>query len=205
MSALSDLKIRGSSWKKYDTARLQISVGQPYHEGSDLVALVKWVSEHFKHTIVCLNDTLQRYNGPGAEEAGSAWMERNMNVVNMLSSAEIFRWDYWLNCPDYPALHAEVKDKYRNDLVFRKVIDDESMVFALRQKPNNMGAFFERSKAYLLEECAAFQIMFRTPAADIYPGSTLIPCQIFKEDEGKGFTRVELRHSRLEKKQTNYN
>lgn len=191
MTVSNNLKIRGASWKKYDTARLQISVGQPYHEGTDFAKTVEWVAANFKRTIVCVNDTLQRYNGPGAGEAGKNWIERNNNEIRKLPDVEIIRWDYWLDHADFPALHAEVKNKYERDLIFRKAIDEECISFVTRQKSAGMGAALERSKAYLLEECAVFQIMFRTPAADIYPGSTLIPCQIFKGEAGKGFTRVE--------------
>ncbi len=194
------LKIRGASWKKYDSARLQISVGQAYHEGTDLAETVAWAASNFKKTIICVNDTLQRYNAPGAKEAGDAWLERNKETINKFPNIKVTRWDYWLDHPDFPSLHADVRNKYKTDPLFREAVDNEAMAFAVRQKPINMGTFLERSRAYLLEECAAFQIMFATPAADIYPGSSLLPCQIFKGDEGKGFTRVELKRSAFARK-----
>lgn len=195
MNASNELKIRGASWRKYDVARFQISVGQAYHEGLAFSKTADWASRNFTKVIVCVNDTLQRFNGPGAKEAGSAWIERNKNIISTLPDVEIIRWDQWLDHPDFADKHAEVKNLYKKDPAFREAVDLEAMTFAVRQKSNNMGASIERSQLYLLEECAVFQIMFRTPAADIYPGSSLLPCQIFKEDEGKGFTRVELRHS----------
>lgn len=196
----SHLKIRGASWKKYGSARLQISVGQPYHEGADFAEAAAWAASNFEKTIICVNDTLQRYNGPGAREAGNAWLERNKKTIDELPNVEVIRWDYWLNHPDFPSLYAELKNKYKTDPSFREAVDYEAAAFAVRQKPISMGAFLERSRAYLLEECSAFQIMFRTPAADIYPGSSLLPCQIFKGDEGKGFTRVELKRSVFNRK-----
>jgi hypothetical protein len=191
----SHLKIRGALWRNYKTARLQISVGQAYHEGHHLSETVKWVCANFDKAIVCVNDTLQRYNEHGAEEAGTAWIERNKEILNSLPDVQIIRWNHWLYHPDFPDLHADVKNRYKTDAVFRDAVDHEAMSFAVRRKPQSLGAFMERSRAYLLEECAAFRIMFRTPAADIYPGSTLLPCQIFKNEGGKGFTRVEVRRS----------
>lgn len=187
------LKIRGAIWKKYKTARLQISVGQSYHEGYQLSETVKWVCANFDKAIVCVNDTLQRYNEPNAEEAGAAWIERNRNILANLPNAEIIRWNHWLYHPDFPGYLADIKDRYKNDPIFKEAVDCEAMAFALRRKPQSLGAFIERSRAYLLEECAAFRIMFAIPAADIYPGSTLLPCQLFKNDGAKGFTRVEAR------------
>ena len=52
----------GAGWNAFDTARLQISVGQPYHEGDKLAATADWVRHRFGRVIVCVNDTLQRFN-----------------------------------------------------------------------------------------------------------------------------------------------
>jgi len=48
----------GAAWRDYDTARLEISVGQPYHEGAKFEATVDWVKHRFSHSIVSVNDTL---------------------------------------------------------------------------------------------------------------------------------------------------
>ncbi len=187
----SNLKIRGASWKGHDVARLQISVGQSYHEGEIFRATCQWARENFSHVIVCVNDTLQRHNG--SFEPGQKWINRNKEALDLLPNKEVFLWDHWVSHPDYAQQRADVLDHYFNDPSIRAEFDNEIMAFAKRKKPADMFAFASASRAYLIEECAAFRIMFQTDAADIYPGSSLLPCRLYKNDQGKGFTKIEPR------------
>lgn len=188
-----NLKIRGATWKLYDTGRLQISVGQSYHEDDAFRQMCSWTAQNFNRTIVCVNDTLQRHNGKN--EDGAAWIQRNKTSLALLPQLEIIRWDYWLNHPHYTERKKDMSRLYAQDTTIRKNVDEEILAFAARKKPKDMLDFSLRSRAYLLEECAAFQIMFQeTKAADLYPGSSLLPCRLFKGEPGKGFTKLEWRN-----------
>lgn len=197
---------RACQWDSFDTARLQISVGQDYHEGEELKATLNWSKANFKKVIVCVNDTLQRHNfefrGLSHEEAlvqsesaGREWIERNYKLLSALPNVEIIRWNKW-NRDYLPTMQS----RYIHNPAFKKVIDDEVIHFWNRQKERNgyndeqFEAFAEHSTQYLIEECAVFAKMFeRDKAADIYPGSSLIPCTLLKGMGQYGFTRIEFK------------
>ncbi len=188
------IKIRGAGWRKFDKARLHISVGHGQMEGDDLKRTLGWMGAHFASVTICVNDTLQRYNFDGAEAAGREWIERNIDAIRVLPSFNIVRWNSWLTHPDFEVNLANMERAYCEDSSFRREVDTEAETFWRRRGEGDKATFCRRSVAYLLEECAAFTIMFRTPAADIYSGSTLLPCRLFKQNEGaRGFTRVEPR------------
>jgi tRNA-dependent cyclodipeptide synthase len=199
---------RACAWNTFDVARLQISVGQSYHEGADLEATVKWAKNNFKKVIVCVNDTLQRHNfefagdvpdvaRTKAEAAGREWIEENYKILSTLPNVEIIRWDQWDNSNT-----RKMESLYETIPLFKKTIDDEIKNFwnrrSSKQRHNTTEwvSFNDHSKRYLLEECAVFAKMFeRDRAADIYPGSTLIPCNLLKGMGQYGFTRIEFKHS----------
>jgi tRNA-dependent cyclodipeptide synthase len=200
---------RACEWDSFDTARLQISVGQDYqdyHEGEELKATVKWAGANFKKVIVCVNDTLQRHNlefmglSPEqalekSEAAGREWIERNWKVLSSLPNVEIIRWNKW----DQNYLPM-MQSRYNDNPTFKRVIDGEVTHFWNRQKDrfgyadSQFEIFAQHSTQYLIEECAVFAKMFeRDQAADIYPGSTLIPCTLLKGMGQYGFTRIEFK------------
>jgi hypothetical protein len=52
----------GADWQRFDTVRLEISVGQQYHEGQKMAATLAWARTRFRGVAVLVNDTLQRFN-----------------------------------------------------------------------------------------------------------------------------------------------
>lgn len=203
----------GAGWKTFDTARFQISVGQSYHEGEKLEATLEWAKHRFDRIIICVNDTLQRHNlifsglsekdaFAQSEAAGREWIARNRHIIDRLPNAEVHRWEDWRHLPTFEAEHARIKSLYENDSAIRKAIKDEGLAFwQRRQKKTGLRedyryADFQRNTLnYLIEECAAFSLMFqRDHAVDVYPGSTLLPCVLFKNEEDLGsrsFTRID--------------
>ena len=67
----------GAGWRAFERVRLLISVGQPYHEGNKLRAVVDWINRNpsIQEVHVSVNDFLQRHNligaGIAAERAGA--------------------------------------------------------------------------------------------------------------------------------------
>lgn len=223
-SGLYSVKVKnGSGWNKYSTARLQISVGQEYHENEKFKATIAWLSHRFDHVIVCVNDTLQRYNyiyqaGSSEEDAlnvseemGREWIERNIETIRTLPSFEIHRWKNWLSHENFLSQHRRIKNLYEISPEFKELIHADILEFWKRKKDKEQATYadFERFKKYssdyLLEETAAFFLMFeKDVAADIYPGSVLLPCVLAEKylnlpDRylgGAGFTRIDfLRNS----------
>ncbi|MEO0384192.1 MAG: tRNA-dependent cyclodipeptide synthase [Pseudomonadota bacterium] len=214
----------GAHWRGFKTARLQISVGQPYHEGDKLGATLDWCKHRFDHVIVCVNDTLQRLNGQfdglspdeafaASKLAGDEWMNRYAGSIGMLPSAEIHSWEDWRARPDYAKAFAQTQSLYANNAEFRGAIDANIKDFWARRKIRDgltgdfgFTDFAACSRAYLIEETAVFSMMFKDKrAVDVYPGSVLLPSVVFQGrhvpgapeglDQG-AFTRIDFNKKR---------
>ncbi len=203
----------GAHWRAFDTARIHISVGQAYHEGDKFKATINWLKYRFDKVIICVNDTLQRHNHifdgmdeqaafALAKENGRQWINRNSDILKTLPDVKIHRWEYWRTLPEYKAELKKINSLYRCDDVVRHAIDDDVMTFWQRRQNkqgltdmHRLAAFQAYSTRYLIEECAAFSLMFKqSRAMDIYPGSALLPCVLFKEEKplrNKAFTRID--------------
>lgn len=189
------------SWQNYDTVRLQISVGQDYHEGGKLSATAEWSKHRFKKVFFCVNDTLQRFNimfersldEAAAEKKssilGKEWVARNMPVIKGVPQAQIVTWNEWKAKPAYPKGFLQTEWLYVNNEEFRRAID-RNIEEIWKRRENTDPAFYKKggydnffvlSKRYLLEEMAAFALMYDTEEAiDIYPGTTLFAATLFR-------------------------
>lgn len=192
------------AWQNFDTARLQISVGQEYHEGDKLRALTNWCRARFNKVVFCVNDSLQHYNlmfeksleeDAALSEAlsmGDEWLRRNMPVIKGVENVKIVRWDEWKARPAYPKGFLQVEWLYTNNMEFKAEIDRNIDAIWKRRTSlephlypaHKFSDFFKLSKRYLLEEMAAFSLMYETETAiDIYPGTTLFAATAFKGKE----------------------
>lgn len=209
----------GAGWRDFDTARLQISVGQDSHEGDKLDATLDWCKHRFDHVIVCVNDTLQRFNGQfegmsqddafrRAQSLGDRWITNHGPKVMTLPSAELHRWEHWRSRPDFMKAMVQTRSLFATNAEFRDAIAANIKDFWMRRKrrgglsdDHRFSEFARLSEQYLLEETAVFSLMFKDKqAVDIYPGSVLLPCVIFAGRDvdgapdglGKGaFTRID--------------
>jgi len=214
---------KAHGYTRFETARLHISVGQQYHEAEKFAATMLWASTRFKKIVVCVNDTLQRYNyriEKGLPEAqallitqkqGDAWIERNSAALGIPANVQICRWEEWRNMPDYPAHYAEVKRIYAEhpdiraamDAIVKETWDRRTKHLQFIQDSMFTG-FHASSTQYLLEETAAMIIMFlHEDAADIYPGTIALPFDLFhryynmalpESIAQKAITRIDFRH-----------
>ncbi len=210
----------GRGWDIYNTARLQISVGQEYHEGEKFKATIDWARHRFKKVVVCVNDTLQRFNylyqdGSSesdafnkAEAAGREWVERNLSIIRSAQNFEIHRWEDWRRNPEFAYEYEHVQNLYNKDPYIKDMVNHEVLNFWKRRIVKDDGkvgytfaSFQKASTAYLLEEIAVFFLMFRRDeAADVYPGSVLLPCLLgqrychglkYNLLGGRAFTRID--------------
>lgn len=193
-------------WSDFDNARCQISVGQDYHEGSKLSAMMNWCAHRFNGVKVCVNDTLQRYNLMFekklreedaldlALENGEEWVKRNKPVWEDSENVSFVRWDDWLD-GEYTNVRPKVDFLYASNPEFQQAINKNIMDIWERRKNDrpdlytqeNFARFFELSKNYLLEEISAFSIMYeKEEAIDIYPGTTIFAATVFQNREVHG-------------------
>ena len=188
----------GGRWRYFKTARLQISVGQEYHEAEKFMATMEWVKHRFDKVIICVNDTLQRHNACFAEgidekkafvkadRAGQHWVMRNAEYIKSLPDYQIIRWEEWRNRADYKPQLDEIKKLYMANEHVRNLINETIEEFWARCvkrepdiDPKRFKDFAHHSRTYLLEETAIFFLMYKEQkAADIYPGSRMVPFEI---------------------------
>lgn len=214
----------GSTWRSYKTCRLQISVGQAYHEGAKFEATINWVKERFEKVIICVNDTLQRYNSlylsdtPAdiSEERwntlGNEWIGRYNHLFSSIPDCRIYKWNDWRLQSGYDTIRQQVDMFYKTNNTFRDAITGNIREFWERNSAGSCGkesanfdSFSYYSKLYLLEETAVFSMMFKTEdAVDIYPGSVLVPAILFRGNPAPGmpegldkgaFTRIDFKRN----------
>lgn len=113
-----------------------ISVGQPYHEGEKLAAVVRWINRNpgIQEVHVSVNDLLQRHNyiakgrsegeaGAFAFVEGSLWMARNEDTLSGIKAARTnTRWNDWYSRPNFAAVHQAVADYAQQDASFEEAI-----------------------------------------------------------------------------------
>lgn len=177
--------IKGKNlWRGHKTARFQLSMGNPKQDGDKFAALSEWAALRFDRVILIVSDSLQRHNIAAdigvshdkahliALHAGQEWLSRNMRSIQSLPAFELTFWDDWLLHPRYPEARAAIDGLYAVHGEFRSAVERKVDVFCVRHgHGDKMKA---ASREYLLEELAAFSIMFRdTPAADFYAGTAL--------------------------------
>lgn len=196
----------GAGWRDYDTARLQISVGMPGHEGEKFNATIEWVKHRFDKVIICVNDTLQRFNSlyeqPDLSEYaafetskanGDAWIARNKHTFESLKNLTVYRWEDWKASAAYSDDIRIIKDLYETNQGFRGAVEENVQIYWERKYKGKpvLSHFYEKfvscSTQYILEETAIFASMYeKEKAADIYPGTLLVPAKFFQENDIPG-------------------
>ena len=213
----------GGRWKKFTTVRLEISVGGRNHEGEKFAATAEWIRHRFTRSIVCVNDTLQRFtrmfeDGLGEDEAralcaqeGVAWVERNRAALRRLPKAELHHWDDWTAGPGFAAVDG-LTERLRAVVpaVDAAIAADVEDMWARRQR-QQPGIYRDHRKAefaaladrYIAEETDRFAVILPDArAVDIYPGSLLRIWELMDDGvqlpgaeplTGGAFTRIEFR------------
>jgi hypothetical protein len=186
--------LKPNNWARHPVGRLDISVGQPYHEGEKLRATMAWAKKRYSHVIVSVADTLQRHNFEGlttelsyalAEKAGSEWIVRNADI---LDGVTVIRWDQRLSHPLYSQYRIKTERMILDDKDLYGHMKAAAVEYAVRK---GLQTGLNRME-YLIEELAVFDMLFNLePAADIYPGS-MLPFWDHPAYEGRAaFTRID--------------
>lgn len=176
---------KADGWKRYNRARLGISVGKEQHEGEKLCAALTWATKRFDHIEVRVSDTLQRYNFSGrpddnwhaARKAGDDWMSRNKYVLELFPDIFLYRWEDVLFDSDIE-FHKKVISTKMEDPIFRDAFEKDIAAHIIRT-----GKDPQKCRAFAQEELAVFNLLQeKRPAADIYPG-TYLTCRRFLRDD----------------------
>ena len=193
-------------WSDFSKARCQISIGQPYHEGSKLAAMINWCADRFNTVTLCVNDTLQRYSTmfekkidetsafKEALQKGEEWIERNEGLWSKKDNIHVVQWEAWKD-EDYRAIRPKVAFMYAANPEFKEAVDKNvTSIWERRSKtkpdlykPEAFERFAGFSKQYILEELTIFSLMYeREKAIDLYPGATLFAATLFQDKEAEG-------------------
>lgn len=187
-------------WKTYDTVRMEISVGQPYHEGKKLAAAVDWACSNFKTVNVLVGDLPQRYTiqfenkcskadaWQIAMTAGDEWLERNRDSLSK-PQLKISRWNDWLQCAEYPGMIKQVRNLYDQNIKFAAELDKAARDFFTRRhySEDQWPEFSKIAHDYLIEESAVFALAFKEMKGfGAYPGSFFKTWQMFVDQDIPG-------------------
>lgn len=193
MSSHYKIRITKKECDNYRSARLQISVGQQYHEGGKFLATTEWLAAAPFETIsINLCDTLQRHNlmyhgySPFAAfdkalQNGKEWLERNKAALQLIPDAKITHWETWKKNPDWDQAQSKTSYLYENDQIFCDLVEKSVEEFWKRRQgkdgytEDRKDDFFLASRNYILEEIAVSMIMSQPDIAEIYPGTFPLP------------------------------
>lgn len=152
---------------------LPISIGQIYHEGERLEALVDLINKNFSSCEVVLCDSLYRHTQQltrvvneeesyeASIKAGDKWIEENAIHLRRLSiHSSVRRWDRWLvGQPSFQKHLRAVEFFIETQSSFRQAIEDTAEDFLRRYRNSHEiivdGDFAKKICIdYLKEECA---------------------------------------------------
>ncbi|MBL8638783.1 MAG: hypothetical protein JNK24_00355 [Alphaproteobacteria bacterium] len=192
----------GDKWLPYDTVRMEISLGQQYHESDKLSCAVEWVKNRFQNIVVLCNDTLQRYNyailqnnDPEnfhglTQENGIEWVTRNKKALENL---KVIHWNHWLSQAEFDTTLAAVQTTYVENSIFKKAVDESLETVYSRWSRRgfiSQGSrlrFLELSHRYIMEETAGLALAYKAyPGISAYPGSFLEMWRMFVGKDIKG-------------------
>lgn len=194
--------VKGTSkWSEFDTCRLQISVGHgDKHEGEKFAASLNWAKDRFNKVVICVNDTLQRFNlmNKGlnektayamAYETGNKWIANNIKEQD--SKLEIIRWDYWLKHQDFHHYNNIIFNFYNKDHQFKEGLDGTIYRFFTSKGLKLDEHSQKHSIDYILEELAVFPLMAKQHnAVDVYPGSPPPEFEQLRDGKVKGIDNL---------------
>lgn len=181
----------GAGWRQFDRVRLMISVGQDYHEGKKLIAVVNWINRNpaVKAVHVSVNDLLQRHNYlaagmPEAEAAnaalaeGALWLGRNEGILAEIKAGKVYtRWKDWLARPDFENVNRVLLGYEQTNAAFADAIAADARVLAERKARRGEpvpDGLVDHSRNYVEEELTVFAMQAaQLPAAEVYPGTNL--------------------------------
>ena len=196
--------------KGIKTARLNVSVGQEYHEGNKMDAMCDWLNRNFDKIVINVCDTLQRHNIEAsgiepdrayrmAKANGDQWLERNKTYIGKIKHAKIIRWHEWMRDPKWDHSTEMIGDLIHTDQNFCQLLDNVLSDFWEKRAPKNdslKNKFFIHSRRYILEETVCSVVASQLDVVDVYPG-TFLPLFDYLKSQGiptiENMTRINFK------------
>jgi tRNA-dependent cyclodipeptide synthase len=198
------MRARAGGGGAFPRCRLDVSVGQPYHEGEKFKAAVDWVNRYagapFDSCDLIVVDSLQRHTTVALEglepvaaycraiRAGDEWLARNREAIAAFAvPMRLWRWDELLASPRYAELRTRLERLLVAEPRFGDAIRRGAAQFAERLRQRGVplrdeDRLLRCSTDYLLEEMAVIAFLQEDrPGIDCYPGSWL-PFQAIEAD-----------------------
>lgn len=181
-----DYKVKvlsGATWRKFKSARLDISLQNPKQVGEKFEATLLWALNNFEHVEISLADTLQRHTfsadyNINLDKAynltlreGDMWLHYHDNIIKKFN-IPVVRWDDRIINPKFDLYCQMVRDLYLSDLAFKKLVNKDCNAFMLRRGYSEEQRLLVLN--YILEEQAVFSMLSQKEnSIGIYPGSIL--------------------------------
>lgn len=167
-----------------------ISVGQSYHAGETLVAMLDKLVAQFLGVNLLIADTLQRYSmailsnssDPDAFyelalKEGDLWIENAKKLFPIDEKiVEVMRWNDFVQNPEFPHFLDIVRERLIQDEQCRYAFENTCREHVDRMSKNcpqqsfDYDSAYELSHKYVLEECACYCLFSSTGCQfDAYP------------------------------------
>lgn len=205
LSKSKKVEPHGTAWHAFSRCRLLISVGQLYHEGEKLKAVIDWVNRHaetpFEECEIIVGDSLHRFDliAMWAADAaaahkqtliiGTSWLERNAITPESLRMPHrIRRWDEIRADSRFPSIWQLVDHLSRSDHALESALDADAQTLFRRRFahtwPRDAGVFTASCREYLVEELAGVALAESdSRAATCYPGTWAQVWQVARDSE----------------------
>lgn len=123
------------SWQGQKACILGISLGQEYHKGAQLEAIIEFADKHFETVVISIADSLQRFNlankrkvdqeacAKDAISLGDEWFEKHREIIGKLGDkAKIIRYSDFVNTDAYRTRVKILERQYQTRPLFRESI-----------------------------------------------------------------------------------
>lgn len=174
---------------RYSNCVLPISVGQEYHEGDKLEAIIHLINNKFMSCTIVIADVLQRHtlmleNNLSEAEAeniatsiGKEWLASQAKYISKLNIPHKIKfWYEWLNSEAYQSQRLITESLYRNNQQIQSAFDLSIEKFLNRNpnfyNPSNQAFAKERALEYIKEECSIMPLWIKDKFHfEIYPAN----------------------------------
>ena len=183
MSGYKVKVLSNAVWRKFKSARLDVSLQNTKQIGEKFETALLWAIDNFEHVEISLADTLQRHtfsadynvdieksNNMTIRE-GDVWIDYHRDLLEK-HNIPVIRWNERISHVDFEQYHQMVRELYLTNLEFKKLVNDDCNSFIQRRSYSENKRLFVLN--YILEEQAVFAMLSQKEnSIGIYPGSIL--------------------------------
>lgn len=190
-------------WEKSDTCIVGISVGQHYHEGRRLTAILNFAASNFESVVILVADSLKRFtfsikkgSVPEAYRAdavrlGDEWLSRNANkLAGIKVPYRVLRYSNWSCGAEFAERIQTIRTIYVNENLLENAVRTDSDDYLTKlssrgwQSPLSQKKLYHACAEFLLEELAVCSLVSESvgSSTECYPGPMLNCFRLLTED-----------------------